>query len=113
MEAVVHSNRPLEPGITAHIVAEHDIAQEIWSVKDSGINLDTQWVKSHQDNKIVVELLPLEAKLNVQADSDVTGFHLSPTSHLFPSSQPILFPSVGAHIKIDGVYITSQLQCWI
>eukprot|EP00957_Ditylum_brightwellii_P059217 4494724-Ditylum_brightwellii.AAC.1 len=113
MAVVVHSNRPLEPGITAHIAADYDIMQEIWSVKDSGIDLDTWWVKAHQDNKIAADLLPLDARLHVQADSDVTGFHLSPTIHLSPSSWPIIFPSVGAHIKIDGVYITSQLQQWI
>eukprot|EP00957_Ditylum_brightwellii_P205624 15344665-Ditylum_brightwellii.AAC.1 len=63
---VVCSNRPLEPGITMHIAAEYDIKQEIWCIKNSGIDLDTWWVKAHQDDKIAVELLPLDARLNVQ-----------------------------------------------
>eukprot|EP00957_Ditylum_brightwellii_P150389 11452353-Ditylum_brightwellii.AAC.1 len=44
------------------------------AVKEEGIKISTTWVKAHQDNTTAVELLSLDAKLNVQADKDITIF---------------------------------------
>eukprot|EP00957_Ditylum_brightwellii_P015856 1194216-Ditylum_brightwellii.AAC.1 len=113
MAAVTHTNYTIAPGIKAHIAAKYNISQEICSAKEEGIDLQTHWVKAHQDDKTPAALLPLDAQLIIQADADVTTFRHSPPPDLAPSSNPVLFLSVRAYIQIKGVYVTSQLQQWI
>ena len=54
--------------------ADYDLIKEIEVVKSRGVDLHMEWVKAHQDKSTPVELLPLEAQLNVKADADVTDF---------------------------------------
>eukprot|EP00957_Ditylum_brightwellii_P211683 15366463-Ditylum_brightwellii.AAC.1 len=63
--AVTHTNYTIAPGIKAHIAAEYNLSQEICSVKEKGIDLQTHWVKAHQDDKTSFALLPLDAQLNI------------------------------------------------
>eukprot|EP00957_Ditylum_brightwellii_P190883 14534375-Ditylum_brightwellii.AAC.1 len=103
----------MEPGIQTQLEAEYDITQEILVVKDKGINLSTDWAKAHQDNNVAIELLPLDAHLNIQADTNATSFCLNMPVNLSPRSQPTLIPANQAQITIDDVFITSQLHKWI
>eukprot|EP00957_Ditylum_brightwellii_P015557 1173276-Ditylum_brightwellii.AAC.1 len=61
MAAVTRTNKFIDPGITTHIAAEFDMAREIWSVKEEGFDVTTMCVKAHQDDKLSVHLLPLDA----------------------------------------------------
>eukprot|EP00957_Ditylum_brightwellii_P196035 14935963-Ditylum_brightwellii.AAC.1 len=72
--AVTHANMPLSPGIKSHMVVDYDVSREIEYTKDSDIDRTANWVNAHQDNNTPANLLPLDAKLNVMADTDVTIF---------------------------------------
>eukprot|EP00957_Ditylum_brightwellii_P003726 282977-Ditylum_brightwellii.AAC.1 len=72
-----------------------------------------EWVKAHQDKKTPVDLLSLDAQLNVKADADVTEFCMNPPPHLTPTASPLQFQSTKASITINNTVITLNLQQWI
>jgi hypothetical protein len=111
--AVARANKSIDPGVTTCLTADYDLAKEIEVVKSKGINLHMEWVKAHQDNSTPVELLPLEAQLNVIADADVTAFRINTPPSLTPTATPIQFTSTRASIAINTTVSTSNLQQWI
>eukprot|EP00957_Ditylum_brightwellii_P068089 5168348-Ditylum_brightwellii.AAC.1 len=77
-------------------------------VKPEMANITVSWVKMHQDNKLDIELLTLEGKLDVKADVDVNQFRADTLPRLVPSSTPtVLF------LTNDGSVITGGLQQWL
>eukprot|EP00957_Ditylum_brightwellii_P064004 4855043-Ditylum_brightwellii.AAC.1 len=54
--------------------------------------------------------LPLDAQLNVQADSNVTTFRKNPPIHMTPSSKPALLQSCPASLVINRVHATANIQ---
>eukprot|EP00957_Ditylum_brightwellii_P165739 12619132-Ditylum_brightwellii.AAC.1 len=72
-----------------------------------------EWVKAHQDKIMPVDLLSLEAQLNVKADANVTEFCMNPPPYLTPTASPMQFQSTKAFITINNTVITSNLQQWI
>eukprot|EP00957_Ditylum_brightwellii_P128489 9800441-Ditylum_brightwellii.AAC.1 len=82
-------------------------------VKADGVQITTSWDKAHQDNKVNVADLPLEAGLNTQADADVTAFHHSTSAHLYPLTTPPSFSSSIAFLFINDMHVTANIQQWI
>eukprot|EP00957_Ditylum_brightwellii_P061496 4667627-Ditylum_brightwellii.AAC.1 len=48
--AVYWTNAPVPPGIKQYVAADYDIVKEIKVVMESGIDMQAEWVKAHQDN---------------------------------------------------------------
>eukprot|EP00957_Ditylum_brightwellii_P020626 1555398-Ditylum_brightwellii.AAC.1 len=79
-------------------------------VMESRIKMQAEWVKAHQDNTMELQLLPIEAQLNVQADTDVTSFCLNTLTHLQPSSMPLKLVSTRATLIVNNITVTSNLH---
>eukprot|EP00957_Ditylum_brightwellii_P088087 6710407-Ditylum_brightwellii.AAC.1 len=47
--AVSRANKPIDPGVTACLIADYDLVKEIEVVKSRGVDLRMEWVKAHQD----------------------------------------------------------------
>eukprot|EP00957_Ditylum_brightwellii_P108563 8280484-Ditylum_brightwellii.AAC.1 len=97
----------------ACLTADYDLVKEIKVVKSRGLDLHMEWVKAHQDESTPVELLPLEAQLNVKADADVTDFLMNTLPSLTPTANPLQFRLMKASITMNNTVITSNLQQWI
>eukprot|EP00957_Ditylum_brightwellii_P090096 6861360-Ditylum_brightwellii.AAC.1 len=110
--AVSRANMPIGSGIKHYIPADYDIVKEIEEVKRLDLDMQASWVKAHQDKKTAVDLLPLDAQLNVCADADVTSFQVHTPLHLRPSLMPIILRSTKATIEINNMVITANLQQW-
>eukprot|EP00957_Ditylum_brightwellii_P119128 9087203-Ditylum_brightwellii.AAC.1 len=74
--------------IRSHLAADYDIYSAITKLQTEGPKVIVAWVKAHQDSMTSIAKLPLDAHLNVQADTDVTTFWKNPPIHLTPSSKP-------------------------
>eukprot|EP00957_Ditylum_brightwellii_P199681 15222108-Ditylum_brightwellii.AAC.2 len=89
--AVSRVNMLISPGIKHYIAADFDIVKEIEEVKSSGLDMQANCFKAHQDKKIAVDFLTLDVQLIVHADADVTSFQLHTPPHLWPSPMSIIF----------------------
>eukprot|EP00957_Ditylum_brightwellii_P130656 9967474-Ditylum_brightwellii.AAC.1 len=67
--AVSRTEKPIYPGICEHLAADYDLYKEIALVATI-VKVKPAWVKAHQDKTKCMDDLPLEARLNIQADSD-------------------------------------------
>eukprot|EP00957_Ditylum_brightwellii_P117414 8955579-Ditylum_brightwellii.AAC.1 len=108
--AVFQTNAPVPPGIKQYVAADYNIVKEIEVVMKSRIDMQAEWVKAHQDNTTEIQLLPIEAQLKVQADADVTSFHLNIPTHLQPSPTPVKLTSTRATLIINNITVTSNLH---
>eukprot|EP00957_Ditylum_brightwellii_P097782 7446115-Ditylum_brightwellii.AAC.1 len=57
--------------------------------------------------------LRLDARLNIQTDSDVTTFRHSLLTHLKPTEAVPIFPTTKAILLINDTHITANIQQWI
>eukprot|EP00957_Ditylum_brightwellii_P144104 10979714-Ditylum_brightwellii.AAC.1 len=76
----------------------------------SEIDMQAEWVKTHQDKTTEIHLLPIEAQLNVQEDADVTSFRLNTPTHLQPSPTPLKPTSTRATLIINNITVMSNLH---
>jgi ribonuclease HI len=74
-----------------------------------GPRMKLQWVKGHQDERQDYDNLPLDAKLNVDADALLATDHLMGKTHL-PSQQTPHTPWLKITIEINGRRYPSQID---
>ena len=108
--AVLCTNTPIYPSICAHLAADYDIYKEITNVIQANIKVKPQWVKAHQDQTTQLEDQTLDARLNIQADANVTTFRHDPPDHIQPTDTPTIFPTMNATLIINETYVTANLQ---
>eukprot|EP00957_Ditylum_brightwellii_P008283 626677-Ditylum_brightwellii.AAC.1 len=96
--AVTQTNLDMYPGIRSHLAADYGIYSKITKLQTKGPKVTASWVKAHQDSMTSTAELPLDAQLNVQADTDVITFQKNPPIHLTPASKPALLQSCPASL---------------
>eukprot|EP00957_Ditylum_brightwellii_P203710 15335888-Ditylum_brightwellii.AAC.1 len=104
------TNAPVPPGIKQYVAVDYNIVKEIVVVKESGIKMEAEWVKAHQDDTTELQLLPIQAQLNVQADINVTSFRLNTPTNLQPSSMLLTLTSTRATLIVNNITVTSDLH---
>eukprot|EP00957_Ditylum_brightwellii_P142196 10833339-Ditylum_brightwellii.AAC.1 len=83
----------IQRGVRSHVAADIDVIAEIQKIKESGISLDVEWVKSHQDDNTDLTELDLPTQLNCDDDAAAGVFLTNPPATLHPTLSPTIFPS--------------------
>ena len=87
--------------------SEFDITEQIFlTAREANINASYEWVKGHQDDNAPIDELPIEAQLNILADTLAGEYQ-----HLHGSFRPLahLLPSCPAMVSIRGISVTSNI----
>eukprot|EP00957_Ditylum_brightwellii_P059867 4544999-Ditylum_brightwellii.AAC.1 len=81
--------------------------------KENRPEVKVSLVKTHQDDKEDLELLPLSKKLNVKANVSVNLFRANTPPNLAPAQAPTLFLSLKVCLTLEGNAITGNIQQWL
>eukprot|EP00957_Ditylum_brightwellii_P017868 1345210-Ditylum_brightwellii.AAC.1 len=98
----------IQCGVKSHMAANIDVITKTHKVKESGIPLDTAWVKFHQDDDTDSAELDLPAQLNSDANAAAGAFLSNPPATLHPTSSPIVLPSTIVTLEVNGITAMSK-----
>ncbi len=95
---------PQDPDILLHI-------QWLWNQMPPGTKQEVLRVKAHQDDQLLLDNLPLNARLNVAADQLATQYGTDARSTTQRSRpNPLAFHATKVHLMVNGQRITGMYK---
>ena len=88
--------------------AEQDVIDEIcYVVQQLPIKINFKWIKGHQDSRTPLNMLPLNAQLNCEADYEASTYN---PEHNYPWHQVPPLPHTPCQLVIQGKSITAKIK---
>ena len=88
--------------------SEWDVLAEIWSTAVTVPDWGVSWIRGHQDSKVPVEKLSLEAQLNVEAD-ELADKYIEANPDLEYETVPLL-PASGIQLELNIGTVTHHMK---